>query len=86
MSQDLALGRVRRNWSRDPSAPGPRTASASGSVLLPASQQRAIFNKLDDVRYDVRRAGRNVGAAVLALSAALGAVAVASVYRTSRGK
>jgi hypothetical protein len=61
-------------------------ASSSGSVLFPAAQQRALFTKLDDVRYDLRQAGRNVGATVLVLSAALGAVAVASVYRTSKGK
>lgn len=60
--------------------------TSSGSVLLPERQQRALFNKVDDVRYDLRRAGRNVGVAVLVLSAALGAVALASVYRTSSGK
>jgi hypothetical protein len=60
--------------------------SSSGSILFPARQQRALFNKLDDVRYDLRQAGRNVGATVLVLSAALGAVALASVYRTSSGK
>jgi hypothetical protein len=60
--------------------------TSAGSILLPASQQRAIFSKLDDVRYDLRQAGRNVGATVLVLSAALGAVALASVYRTSSGR
>jgi hypothetical protein len=60
--------------------------SSSGSVLFPARQQQALFTKLDDVRYDLRQAGRNVGATVLVLSAALGAVALASVYRTSSGK
>jgi hypothetical protein len=61
-------------------------ATSSGSVLFPAKQQRELFTKLDDVRFDLRQAGRNVGATVLVLSAALGAVAVASVYRTSSGK
>jgi hypothetical protein len=60
--------------------------SSSGSILFPAKQQRELFTKLDDVRYDLRLAGRNVGATVLVLSAALGAVALASVYRTSSGK
>jgi hypothetical protein len=61
-------------------------ASSSGSILLPASQQKAIFAKVDDVRYDLRQVGRNAGTAMLILSAALGAVAVASVYRTSSGR
>jgi hypothetical protein len=60
--------------------------TSSGSILLPDKQQKAIFAKLDDVRYDLRLAGRNVGTTVLVLSAALGAVALASVYRTSSGK
>jgi hypothetical protein len=60
--------------------------TSAGSVLLPDRQQKAIFAKVDDVRFDVRRVGKNVGTAVLVLSAALGAVAVASVYRTSKGK
>jgi hypothetical protein len=60
--------------------------SSSGSVLFPAAQQRSLFTKLDDVRYDLRQTGRNVGATVLVLSAALGAVALASVYRTSKGR
>jgi len=61
-------------------------ATSAGSVLLPEKQQKAIFAKVDDVRYDLRQVGRNVGATVLVLSAALGVVAVASVYRTSSGK
>jgi hypothetical protein len=60
--------------------------STSGSILIPSKQQREFFAKIDDVRYDLRQTGRNVGTTVLVLSAALGAVAVASVYRTSSGR
>ena len=60
--------------------------SSSGSILFPAGQQRELLRKVDDVRFDVRQAGRRVGASVLVLSAALGAVAVASFFRTSSGR
>jgi hypothetical protein len=42
-----------------------------------------MSNKIDDVRYDVRNAGRNVGIAVGCLTAVLAFLGVASVYRTS---
>ncbi len=60
--------------------------TSSGSLLFPEKQQKEIFRKLDDVRYDVRSVGSNIRTATLVLSAALGALAVASVYRTSSGK
>jgi hypothetical protein len=70
MAHDLMLGKTNRDWS-------------CGSIILPAKQQKAIFNKLDDVRYDVRRIGRFAGAGLLCLAAALGLVAVSSLYKTS---
>lgn len=72
MAIDLVLGRTSRDWS-------------CGSLLLPSAQQRALFAKVDDVRYDVRRAGRGAMAGLLSLSAALGLVALSGIYRTSRG-
>jgi hypothetical protein len=71
MALDLIFGKTRRDWS-------------CGSILLPAKQQRAIFDKLDDVRYDVRRAGRAAGAGILCLAAAIGLVAVSNLYKASR--
>ena len=71
MALDLMLGKTRRDWS-------------CGSLVLPAKQEQRIFNKLDDVRYDVRRAGRLAGAGLLCLSAAVGLVAVSGIYKTSR--
>jgi hypothetical protein len=70
MAYDLFYGRTRRDWS-------------CGSLLLPAKQQRAILDKVDDVRFDVRRAGRGVSVGLLCLSGAVGLAALASVYRTS---
>lgn len=60
--------------------------SSSGSLLIPDKQQRAFFTKIDDMRYDLRRTGSHIGTAVLVLSASLGAIALASVYRTSSGR
>jgi len=73
MAHDLLLGKIQRDWS-------------CGSLLLPAKQQRAILNKVDDVRYDIRGAGRLAKIGMLSLSAALGLLAMASVYRTSKGQ
>ena len=72
MALDLVLGKTQRDWS-------------CGSVVLPAKQQRAIFDKLDDVRYDVRRAGGAAQLGLLCLSAAVGLVGISSIYREARG-
>jgi hypothetical protein len=70
MAHDLFLGPTKRDWS-------------CGSILLPAKQQKALFAKVDDVRYDVRRAGAKVSMATLALAASLGFLGLASIYRTA---
>jgi hypothetical protein len=72
MAKDLLLGRTRRNWG-------------IGSIVLPASQERRLLDKVDDVRHDVRRAGRAAQLGLLCLSAAVGLAAVSSIYHTSRG-
>lgn len=69
MAHDLLLGKTPRDWS-------------CGSIALPAKQQKQIFDKLDDVRYDVRRAGNNAKIGMLVLSGALGIVAISNFYRT----
>ena len=56
--------------------------SSSGSLLLPTKQQKEFFAKIDDVRYDVRRAKTLISGAVFALSGALGLLALASIFRT----
>ena len=71
MSRDLLFGRTSRDWS-------------CGSLALPERQEKRLLAKVDDVRYDVRRAGRLAGAGLLTLSAAVGLVAVSGIYRTSR--
>jgi hypothetical protein len=75
MAHDLALGKTRRNWSR---------SWQSGSLLLPEKQQKEIFRKVDDVRYDLRRATRIFGIGLLCLSAGIGLVGVAGIFRVAR--
>lgn len=68
MAHDLILGKTKRDWS-------------CGSVILPTKQQKAIFDKLDDVRYDVRRVGTRATIGMLVLSGALGLVAISNFHR-----
>jgi len=56
---------------------------AMGGLLIPSKQEKALFSKIDDVRFDVRNVGNKVGGALLALSASLGVLGLASVYRTA---
>lgn len=70
MAYDILRGRTSRNW-------------ATGSLLLPTKQQKEFFAKIDDVRYDVRRAKTLISGAVFALSGALGLLALASIFRTA---
>jgi len=65
MAHDLIFGKTKRDWS-------------CGSIVLPAKQQKQIFNKLDDVRYDVRRAGSRALTGMLVLSGALGVLAISN--------
>jgi hypothetical protein len=56
--------------------------SSLGSWLLPKKEQDRLLNKVDDVRYDLRLAGRRVGIALGCMAGALGLLGVASIYRT----
>lgn len=71
MAHDLILGKTQRDWS-------------CGSIVLPAKQQKQIFEKLDDVRYDVRRAGSRAITGMLVLSGALGLLAISNFNRPRR--
>jgi hypothetical protein len=71
MAYDLIKGKTGRDWS-------------CGSMLLPAKQERALLNKIDDVRYDVRRSSNVIKIGMLSLSAAIALVAVSNLYRASR--
>jgi len=71
MAIDLIFGKNRRDWS-------------CGSVILPAKQQKQIFDKLDDVRFDVRRASNKAMTGMLVLSGALGLLAISNFRRTPK--
>ena len=53
-----------------------------GNILFP----KKLSDKIDDVRYDVRRMGGLVGAGVFALAGAFAFLGFTQVYRTSRGR
>lgn len=67
---------------------GPMDASAGigaevGSILFP----RALSDKIDDIRYDVRNTGGAVAKGVFALAGALAFLGFAKVYKAaSRGR
>ncbi len=71
MAHDIILGKTSRDWS-------------VGSLILPAKQERRLLDKVDDVRYDARRAAKRVQVGLLALSASVGLVTVASMLRERR--
>jgi hypothetical protein len=54
--------------------------SSSGSLLIPNKQQREFFAKIDEIRYDLRHAQKNVSAGLLALGAGVARVAVSKIY------
>jgi len=68
MAHDILFGKLSRDWS-------------CGSLLLPAGQQKALLNKIDDVRYDVRRSADLLKIGMLSLSAAIGLMAVTNLFR-----
>lgn len=72
MAYDIGTGKVtRKNF-------------AMSGLLIPAKQEKALFAKIDDVRFDVRNVGNKLGGGLLALSAALGMLGIASVYRAAQ--
>ena len=71
MAHDIIFGQTQRDWG-------------CGSLVLPRKQERALLNKVDDVRYDVRRASSKFQTGLLALSAAVGLYAVSEIYQTVR--
>jgi hypothetical protein len=81
MAHDILGGENTKNFARQSSLGG--SPSDVGSLLIPAKQERALLQKIDDVRYDVRTVGGKVSGSVLALAAALGLLGVASIYRTA---
>lgn len=68
-----------------------------GSFVFPESEQKVLYNKidevqrkagekLDDVRYDVRRASSLLSAAVGALGGAVAMLGISQIWRASRAK
>jgi hypothetical protein len=57
-----------------------------GSLLLNDKDQDRLYNKIDDVRYDVRRAGSLVAAGVGALAGAVAMLGISQFWRAGRGR
>lgn len=68
-----------------------------GSFVFSESEQKALYNKidevqkkagekLDDVRYDVRRASSLLSAAVGALGGAVAMLGISQIWRASKAK
>jgi hypothetical protein len=69
---------------------GPKDVTAGigaevGSILLPAKDQNRIFNKIDDLRYDMRSTRDVIGAGMFALAGALTVVGFGKIYKAARG-
>jgi hypothetical protein len=73
-------------WTAGDHTISDQLSSEMGSLLLPAAQQRAMLNKIDDVRFDVRKAGAAAGKGLLVLGAGIALLGFAQVYRTARGR
>ncbi len=56
-----------------------------GSILLPTKEQDKIFDKIDDIRYDIRTTSGIVGAGMFALAGATAVLAFGKIYKTARG-
>lgn len=60
--------------------------AAVGSIIWPESEQKKLFEKLDDVRFDIRGMRGVVGAGLFGIAGALAFVGIAGIYRTAMGK
>lgn len=58
----------------------------SCGIDIKVKEMPSILNKIDDVRYDLRRIGANVSGGVFALAGAFAALAFAKVYKAAKGK
>lgn len=57
-----------------------------GSLLLNDADQSRLYNKIDDVRYDVRRTGSLVAAGVGALAGAVAMLGISQFWRAAKGR
>jgi hypothetical protein len=69
---------------------GPKDVAAGisaevGSIILPVKEQARIFEKIDDLRYDIRGTRDVVGAGMFALASAVAVLAFGKIYKAARG-
>ncbi len=75
MAQDIIFGRTKANWAR---------SSSMGSMIFSTREQARLLNKVDDVRYDARKASGRIAIALGCLAASISMFSIASIYRTAR--
>lgn len=79
MAYDIATGRqVEGDWSCG--------MDDVGSFIFPQKEQQALYNKIDDVRYDMRKGGALVGAGLAAMAGAVAFLGLAQMWNAARGK
>lgn len=54
-----------------------------GSIVWPEKEQKKLFDKIDDVRYDVRNAKGVIGTGIFALAAGLAFIGLSSMYKAA---
>lgn len=69
---------------------GPKDVAAGigaevGSIILPVKEQTRIFEKIDDLRYDIRGTRDVIGAGMFALAGAVAVLGFGKIYKTARG-
>ncbi len=67
-----------------PSSTASGVGAEVGSVLFPEKDQKRMFDKVDDLRFDVRNAKNVVGAGIFALSGALAFIAISKIYKVQK--
>ena len=78
--------RIRLELSGEPiSALANGIGAEVGSILLPKKEQSKIFDKIDDLRYDIRGTRDVIGAGLFALAGAGAILAFGKIYKAARG-
>ena len=58
----------------------------SCGIDIKVKEMPSIMNKIDDVRYDIRRVGASLSSGVFALAGAFAALAFAKIYKSTRDR
>lgn len=65
---------------------GPKDVTGVGSVVFSSKEQDKLYNKIDDVRYDIRKAGAFAGAGIAAIAGSVAVLGLAEMFRVIKGR